>query len=94
MEGDWNAEIEGYSSFACVTVAGDGEDDAGDEWRRRTEHRYISSVVLDKLSQQDAAVPMLCQARVLAHLTSVIRENRIQREAGPATASRAVLKHV
>ena len=67
---------------------GDGDDDEDEDggglgdWKRRTEHRYISSVVLDKLSQQDDAVTVLCQTRVLAYITGVIRENRIQREAG------------
>ena len=60
---------------------GEGEDDAEvgfDDWSRRRERRYISSVVLERLATVDDAVEQLCVPRVLAHLVSVLHENGME----------------
>ncbi len=38
--------------------------------------------MLEKLCHHDQALQVLCQPRVLAHLVTVLRENRIQGETG------------
>ena len=59
----------------------DADDDAEvafDDWSRRRERRYISSVVLERLAAVDDAVEQLCVPRVLAHLVSVLHENGME----------------
>lgn len=66
-------------------VGGDNEDDDeelddAEMAERVRERRYISSLVLERLSQCDDAMRWLCVPRVLAHLLDVLRQNRLRVE--------------
>lgn len=61
-------------------VDGDGPDSEDDAWEARKELRYISAVVLERLAGVEECTPLLGNARVLAHLSTVLKENALQCE--------------
>jgi hypothetical protein len=83
----------GVSDTAEMSDATEGDDGDGDhpddedcdddeeaEWELRRDTRYISAIVLDRMSQVPECEPHLANVRVLAHLSSVLRENRLHRK--------------